>query len=231
MSTELQINQESSENPTGLSLSEILVSAGEETINKFGFFKVYLPDLAKGLFDDKTGLPNRVYEALIAALGSYDHAGLVENHADVMDAVRVFYAETIFIQVADALQTQLSRMQASPFSGTWSDKDAQRVRSITEALYKANKAAQEVKDAAGFSRVSRKAVGTGGGGEFGRLLLALEQVATGQTMAVEAAQLLVQRRPARLDESQGDLLEANVVSEDGQTLTPEERHELMSSAS
>ncbi len=208
------------------SVENILAEAGRDVVLKFGFVAEYLPDIAPSFFQN--GKPTRRWEALVAHLGQYDDAGLLENAADVLDSVRVMMAEGNAIQIMDMIHVQMNRLRRE-LVGTWDGKDVFRVKSIIDAMAKANRAAQEIKDSAGFSRVARKQIGVGGQSEFERILTALDAAVAGGEETVDMTQLLIQRASVRKEiAEQGSLLgeDAARVISDESTLSAEEMNEL-----
>lgn len=202
----------------------ILAEAGREVVLKFGTVSEYLPDFAPSFFKD--GKPTRRWEAMVAHLAQYDNAGLLENAADVLDAIRVHMAEGNAIQIMDMIHSQLNRLKVET-KGTWDGKDVFRIKSIVDAMAKANRACQEIKDSAGFSRVARRQVGIGGQNELERLLITLDKAVSQGSESVDMSELLAQRAVVRAEISeQGSLLEDAQLLSDDSSLTRQEMDEL-----
>lgn len=225
---EIQKNQDETPIIPENSVENILQEAGREVVLKFGFVE-YLPDIAPSLFEGGKG--TRLYEMLVAHLGQYEQGGLLDNASDVMDAVRVFYAETIAVQVSDMMYKQAQRLRKE-LVGTWDGKDTFRLNKVIDAIAKINRSVVEIKSSSGFSRVARKEIGVGGQSELERVLAEIQKSVEGGAQAVDMADWLIQRPAVRKELSgQSSLLDvedARVVS-DETGLTSDELRELADS--
>ncbi len=102
--------------------------------------------------------------------------GLLDTHVDLVTGVRLFQVELVAIMLGDFTAHQLRRLQQS---GTIGDQEAFRLKNLVDSLFKLNKIATEMEEAAVFSRRSRAEHGMGNADAFTTML---EEIARGEAI-------------------------------------------------